>query len=121
MNDAVQGLDRLMTLPGVVAAFRYNDLGELEDHRIDRESGLTTSLLDMVGHMCVANRSIASMQARGWEQMTGAQGFYPIEGFALIGFDWSVLCSRRYGMVAVNDEADYETGFALLEEMGNGD
>jgi roadblock/LC7 domain-containing protein len=121
MSEAESRLDRALALPGVVAVFRYNDLGELEDQRIDHDSGLTTSMLDMVSHMCVANRSIASMQARGWEQMTGAQGFYPVEGFALIGFDWSVLCSRHYGVVTVNEGADYEAGFALLEELAGDD
>ena len=109
-------LDKLMDLPGVLAAFAYDDCGELQGHRIADDSGLSDSLLDMISHMCVANRSIASMQARGWEQLTGAQGFYPIEGFGLIGFEWSVVCRRGFGVIMHNDDADYEAAFSVAEE-----
>ena len=100
-------LDRLMGLPGVLAAFSYDDCGELLDSRVTEGSEINDSLLDMISHMCVANRSIASMQARGWEQLTGAQGFYPIEGFGLIGFEWSVVCRRGFGVIMHNQDADY--------------
>lgn len=109
-------LDKLMTLPGALAAFQFSDLGELLKSRIDENSGLNETALDLVSHMCIANTSIASMQARGWESMTGAQGFYPIEGFTMVGMEWSAIAHENFGVVVRNDGADYESAYAMLSE-----
>jgi roadblock/LC7 domain-containing protein len=107
-------LENLLQLPGVIAAFEFTDRGELVAHELAPGSQIDASVLDMVSHMCVANRCIASMQARGWEQLTGAQGFYPVEGFGLVGFNWSVVCRGQRGLILANENADYEAGFAAL-------
>jgi roadblock/LC7 domain-containing protein len=76
--------------------------------------------------------SIATMQARGWEKVTHMKGFYPIQEFTLVGFDWSVVVSgldrERFkdrgkaslppftGVVLANKKADYEAAFATMEK-----
>ncbi len=126
-------LDELMRLPGAMAAFEFRGSGELLEHRIAYPDRITLSTLDLLAHMCSANMSIAAMQTRGWEQVTAMQGFYPVQAFTLIGFDWSVVVSavRREqhkqagrpqlppftGLVLANENADYEAAFALLERQ----
>jgi roadblock/LC7 domain-containing protein len=127
-------LDDLMRLPGAMAAFEFRGSGELLEHRIAYPDRINPTTLDLLAHMCSANTSIATMQARGWEQMTAMKGFYPVQEFTLIGFDWSVVVSglRRErhkqagrsslppftGVVLANESADYEAAFALLEGGG---
>ena len=96
-------LDNLLGVPGAMAAFSFSERGELVDYRLAQGNDMGRTVLDMISHMCVANRAIAAMQARGWEQLTGAQGFYPVEGVSLIGFDWSVVSRGRLGVVLAND------------------
>jgi roadblock/LC7 domain-containing protein len=109
-------LDKLMAMPGTLAAFEFNDRGELVNSRIADGSNLNETALDLVCHMCIANTSIATMQARGWESMTGAQGFYPINGFTLVGLEWSAVTSGSHGVVVKNGDADYEAAYAALAE-----
>ena len=107
-------LDRLMDLDGAVAAFKFSSKGELEQSKINSDSELTESVLDLVSHVCVANMAIATMQARGWENMTGMGGFYPIKGFTMIGFDWTVVVNSEYGVIVPNDKVDYDAAYAAL-------
>lgn len=124
-------LDELMGLPGAMAAFEFRGSGELVDQRIAYPDRITETTLDLLAHMCVANMSIATMQTRGWEKMTAMKGFYPIQEFTLVGFDWSVVVSGFHreqlksqgksslppfiGVVLSNEKADYEAAFAMLE------
>ena len=124
--------EQLLKLPGVMAAFEFRGSGELLDYQIvDPDGPLDKSFLDLLAHMCAANLSIATMQARGWETITDMKGYYPIKQFTLVGFDWSVVVSglRReaeknagatalspfMGVVVANESADYEAAFKLLE------
>ena len=124
--------EQLLKLPGVMAAFEFRGSGELLDYQIvDPDGSLDKSVLDLLAHMCAANLSIATMQARGWETITDMKGYYPIKQFTLVGFDWSVVVSglRReaeknagatalspfMGVVVANESADYEAAFKLLE------
>ena len=110
--------DRLMGLEGAVAAFAMNPRGELQAHRIAAESLLNETALDLLAHTCVANMAIATMQARGWEAASSSRGFYPVEGFTLVGFDWSVVTDGRLGVVIGNQDADYQAAYDLLAELG---
>jgi len=124
--------EQLLKLPGVMAAFDFRGSGELLDYQIvDPDGPLDKSVLDLLAHVCAANLSIATMQARGWETITDMKGYYPIKQFTLVGFDWSVVVSglRReaeknagatalspfMGVVMANESADYEAAFKLLE------
>ncbi|MDH5446083.1 MAG: DUF2173 family protein [Gammaproteobacteria bacterium] len=107
-------LDSLMKLDGAEAAFKFSPSGELIEHKLADGSSLNESALDLLSHVCVANMSIATMQARGWENMTGMQGFYPIEGFTMVGFDWTAVANGEYGVVIPNDKVDYEKAYAAL-------
>ena len=126
-------LDELMRLPGAMAAFEFRGSGELLEHRIAYPDRLSPTTLDLLAHMCAANMSIAAMQMRGWEQVTAMTGFYPVQEFTLIGFDWSVVVSGLHreqykqagkfslppfmGVVLANEKADYEAAFAILESQ----
>lgn len=107
-------LQKLMNLPGALAAFEFSDRGELGAHAIAPGSELNADSLDLLCHVCVANIAIATMQARGWEKMTGAQGFYPIQGFTLVGFEWTAVATGNRGVVMRNDQVDYELAYAAL-------
>jgi roadblock/LC7 domain-containing protein len=113
-------LNQLMGLPGAVAAFNINERGELTEHVIDEASDLNPTALDLLAHMCVANIAIATMQARGWEASSDAKGFYPINGFTLVGFDWSAVTDGNSGVVIKNDGADYQAAYDLLAQVGGG-
>ncbi len=110
----MSSLDKLMDLQGAAAAFEYSDSGELVDHRIAEDSGFAPDSLDLLAHMFVANTAIATMQARGWENTTGQGGFYPIEGFTLIGLEWSAIGKGNRGVVVKNTVVDYEAAYAVL-------
>jgi roadblock/LC7 domain-containing protein len=107
-------LSALMSLSGAVAAFQFSDKGELVSHEIAPDSGMDAVALDMLSHVCVANISLASMQARGWEGLTGMSGFYPIQGFTLIGMDWTAVVNGHHGVVLRNDQGDVEAAYAAL-------
>ena len=107
-------INNLMQLEGAVAAFQFSDRGELGEHNIADGSGLSTSTLDLLAHVFVANMAIAAMQARGWENMTGQGGFYPVEGFTLVGLEWSAVANGNYGVIMGNEKADYELAYKAL-------
>lgn len=124
--------EQLLNLPGAMAAFAFRGSGELLEYKItDPDGPLDSNTLDLLGHMCAANISIATMQARGWETMTDIKGFYPVRQFTLVGFDWSVVVSGLQreaprnagedllpplvGVVIANESADYEAAFRALE------
>ena len=111
-------LSKLMALPGAQAAFVMNDRGELLQHAVRDGSTLNETALDLLAHMCVANNAIATMQARGWEANSDSKGFYPVNGFTLIGMDWSAITNGNLGVVVGNDAADYEGAYVALAEVG---
>ena len=111
----MSSLDNLMGLAGADAAFEFSASGELTDHRLAEGSKLKPESLDLLAHTFVANIAIATMQARGWETVTGQGGFYPIEGFTLVGLEWSTVGNGHRGVVLRNDVADFEAAYAALK------
>ena len=111
----MSSLQNLMGLDGAAAAFEFSDTGELTDHTLAEGSSLTAEALDLLAHVFVANIAIATMQARGWENSTGQGGFYPVQGFTLIGLEWSAVGNGHRGVVLRNDTADFEAAYAALE------
>jgi len=108
-------LEKIMTLSGALAAFEFNDKGELLNSTITDEKVITTDVLDLLCHVCVANGAIATMQARGWEKMTSMSGFYPIKGFSLMGFEWTVVVNEHAGVIVSNKDIDFDRAYAVLE------
>jgi len=78
-------LEKLMDLPGALAAFTYSDKGDLQSHSIREGTEITPQVLDLLSRSCVANLAIAGMEARGWEALTGQAGFQPLQGFSVVG------------------------------------
>ena len=111
-------LNQLMALEGAVAAFRMNDRGELQEHLLGEGAELNQTVLDLLSHMCVANMSIATMQARGWEASSDNKGFYPVNSFTLVGFEWSAVTDGKLGVVLANHAADYQAAYDLLAKVG---
>ena len=109
-------LNHLMTLDGALAAFVFNDHGEVTEHQIAEGTRLNATALDLLAHICVANLSIATMQARGWEQVSGQKGFYPVNGFSLIGLEWTAFAVGNVGVVVSNHRTDYQAAFDMLEQ-----
>jgi roadblock/LC7 domain-containing protein len=107
-------LEKIMALPGALAAFEFNDKGELLDSTIADEKVINTDVLDLICHVCVANGAIATMQARGWEKMTSMSGFYPIKGFSLMGFEWTVVVNHNHGVIVSNKDIDFDKAYAAL-------
>jgi roadblock/LC7 domain-containing protein len=113
-------LEKLMVLGGIQAAFVMNDRGELQQHRLAEGTALNETALDLLAHMCVANNAIATMQARGWEAGSNTKGFYPVNGFTMIGMQWSAITDGNLGVVVSNDQADYERAHELLASLRDG-
>jgi len=108
-------LETIMNLQGALAAFEFNDSGELGASIIADEEVINKDVLDLLSHVCVANGAIATMQARGWEKMTEMSGFYPIKGFSLMGFEWTVVVSDHVGVILDNHHVDFDQAYAALE------
>ena len=108
-------LDKMMDLPGALAAFTYSDKGELQSHVLREGTELTPQVLDLLARSCVANLAIASMEARGWEAVTGQTGFQPLKGFSVVGLEWSVVVNGNCGVVARNRDIDYEATFNAVQ------
>lgn len=107
--------DTLMALPGAMAAFRFNDRGELQAHAVREGTEITEQMLDLLARSCVANLAIAAMEAKGWETLTGQTGFQPLKGFSVVGLEWSVVVEGNLGVVVKNRDADYEACFGALQ------
>ncbi len=108
-------LDKMMDLPGAMAAFSYSDKGDLLAHVLREGTDLTPQVLDLLAHSCVANQAIASLEARGWEAVTGQGGFQPLQGFSVVGLEWSVVVSGNRGVVVKNRDVDYEATLSALQ------
>jgi roadblock/LC7 domain-containing protein len=108
-------LEKLMELPGALAAFTYSDKGDLQSHSIREGTEITPQVLDLLSRSCVANLAIAGMEARGWEALTGQAGFQPLQGFSVVGLEWSVVVNGNSGVIARNRDVDYEATFSALQ------
>ncbi len=106
----------LSSMSGAIAAFQFGDDGQLVDSVISDENAIDQDTLDLLGHLCIANMAIASMQARGWEGMSDLGGFYPVQGFTFVGLDWSAVARERMAVVLKNEQADYDAAFKALGE-----
>ena len=107
-------LEELMALNGALAAFRYSSTGEVLEQSVREGADFDARVLDLVAHMCVANLAIATLQARGWEAMTGMTGFHPVQQFGLLGLDWTVVVDGERGVILPTGQADLDGACARL-------
>lgn len=107
-------LDQMMDLQGALAAFTYTDKGDITDHRIREGTEITPQILDLLAHSCVANIAVATLEARGWESLTGQKGFEPLQGFSMVGLEWSVVVGDRCGLILKNRDVNYEESFSAV-------
>ncbi len=110
-------LDKMMDLPGALAAFTYTDKGDLQSHVLREGTELTPQILDLLARSCVANLAIAGLEARGWEAVTGQTGFQPLKGFSVVGLEWSVVVNGNCGVVVRNRDVDYEAAFKAVQAV----
>ena len=110
-------LEKMMDLPGALAAFTYSDRGELLSHQLREGTELSAQVLELLARSCVANLAIASMEARGWETVTGQGGFQPLKGFSVVGLEWSVVVNGNCGVVVRNRDIDYEAAFNAVQAV----
>lgn len=108
-------LDKIMELPGALAAFTYSDKGDLQSHVLREGTELTAQVLDLLARSCVANQAVAGMEAKGWEALTGQSGFQPLGGISIVGLEWSVVVNGNRGVVVRNRDVDYEASFNALQ------
>ena len=108
-------LEKMMELPGAMAAFTYSDKGELQSHLLREGTEMSAQVLDLLARSCGANLAIAGMEARGWEALTGQAGFQPLNGCSVVGLEWSVVVNGNCGVVVRNRDADYEAAFNALQ------
>ncbi len=112
MNEQI-----LSRVPSAVAYFAYSADGKLIDSVSSDPGRLDQGTLDLLGHVCVANRAIANMEARGWEGISDVTGFYPVEGFVYVGVNLSVVSRGDRAFVLDNKGGDYEAAHKVLVEL----
>ncbi|MEW6446427.1 MAG: DUF2173 family protein [Pseudomonadota bacterium] len=106
----------LVQVPGAVAGFKFSPSGDVIESAVkEEEERLDEVTLDLLARICVANRAIANMQARGWEAISDMNGFFPVEGFTFIGLNLSVVTRGDQAVVLENSEADYDEAYRALE------
>jgi roadblock/LC7 domain-containing protein len=106
----------LVSLPGTIAEFTFSPTGSVVECSLKDSERLDADVLDLLGHVCVANLAVANMQARGWEQISEIKGFYPVEGFSFIGANLSVVTRGQRAVVLDNRDADYDAAYRALEK-----
>ncbi|OYY74597.1 MAG: hypothetical protein B7Y40_04455 [Gammaproteobacteria bacterium 28-57-27] len=109
----------LARVPGALAYFVFSAEGQRLSSVTTDAGRLDESTLDLLGHVCVANKAIANMEMRGWEGVSGIAGFYPVESFVFVGVNLSVVAGSSHAFVLDNEGADYETAQRVLSELEN--
>ncbi len=108
-------LEKMMELPGALAAFTYSDKGDLQSHVLREGTELTPLVLELLARSCVANLAIASMEGHGWEALTGQSGFSATQGFFGRGAGMVGGGEWQLRVVVKNRDADYEATFNAVQ------
>lgn len=109
----------LARVPGAVAYFVFSAEGQRLGGATIDSGRLDDGTLDMLGHVCVANKAIANLAMRGWEGVSGITGFYPVESFVFVGTNLSIVAGNSHAFVLDNEAADYEAAQRVLSELEN--
>jgi len=103
-------LKDLMSLPGAVAAGKFDSNGNLCAYTGD----ISEKSAEIAGLMAAANKAIANMQAKGFSAYSGKEGFYPVQGFAVAAGKYAACIAGNYGVFLELDKADFDKTFELL-------
>jgi roadblock/LC7 domain-containing protein len=106
-------LQKALSIPGVYAAGEFTDTGELVAYAGD----ISLKTAKMAAKMCAANKMMGKMQASGWTDYTGGDGFEPCTGFAVSGPDNSALVYGNVGVFVRNRETDFDRALAALATL----
>ncbi len=106
-------LQKAMSIPGAYAVGEFTDTGELLAYVGD----ISLKTAKMAANMCAANKMMGKMQAAGWTDYTGKDGFEPCTGFAVSGPDNSALVYGNVGVFVRNGETDFDQAFATLATL----
>ncbi len=111
----MSSLDKLMNLEGADAAFEFSPTGELTDHRLAEGSKLKPSRwISWRIPLWPISLSPPCRRAAG-KAVPGQGGFYPVQGFTLVGLEFSTVGNGERGVVLRNDSADFEAAYAALD------
>ena len=97
-------LRELMKLPGAVAAGIYDDHGNLVAYAGD----ISEKAAEIAALMASANKAVANMQAKGWTEYTGKEGFFPVQGFAVAAGKYAACIAGNVGVFVELDKADFD-------------
>lgn len=103
-------LQKALSIPGAYAAGEFTDTGEL----VAYAGNISLKTARMAARMCAANKMMGKMQAAGWTDYTGKDGFEPCTGFAVSGPEKSALVYGNVGVFVRNDETDFDRALATL-------
>lgn len=107
-------LDKLMALPGVIAAGEFGPQGEL----IAYKGALKPEHAQMTALMCAANNLMLKMQAEGFSAYTGMQ-WTPFKGWAVAAGNYAVCVMGNAGVFVDTAQADFNQIFQTLgQEAG---
>jgi roadblock/LC7 domain-containing protein len=106
-------LQKALSIPGVYAAGEFTDTGEL----VAYAGNVSLKTAKMAAKMCAANKMMGKMQASGWTDYTGKDGFEPCTGFAVSGPDNSALVYGNVGVFVRNRETDFDRALATLATL----
>jgi roadblock/LC7 domain-containing protein len=106
-------LQKVLAIPGAYAAGEFTDTGEL----VAYAGNISLQTAKMAAKMCAANKMMGKMQASGWTDYTGKDGFEPCNGFAVSGPDNSALVHGNIGLFVRNKDTDFDRAFAALAAL----
>jgi roadblock/LC7 domain-containing protein len=104
---------KLLEAPGVVAAGEFDDHGDLVDYC----GNVSLKVAKIAALIYKANEATGNMQAAGYTDYTGKEGFFPITGFAVSGPKMSALIVKNHGVFIENDKADFDALYKMLHEI----
>ena len=106
-------LQKALSIPGAYAVGEFTDTGEL----VAYAGSISLKTAKMAAKMCAANKMMGKMQASGWTDYTGKDGFEPCTGFAVSGPDNSALVYGNVGVFVRNRETDFDRALAMLAPL----
>ncbi len=103
-------LRELMSLPGAIAAGKFDERGNLCAYVGD----ISEKAAEIAGLMAATNKAIANMQAKGFSAYSAKEGFYPVQGFAVAAGKYAACIAGNVGVFVELDKADFDKIFETI-------